>query len=310
METAWPKKNCNSIWKKASLGIFPCPDKDNSPLATVPELPEVEITRRGIEPFVLGKTITAVKVRNPNLRWRVSPNIARIAVGQQVRRVQRRGKYLVLECVEGSLILHLGMSGSLRVIDPGVPPGKHDHLDLVFGGSALRLRDPRRFGSVLWTRGKAGEHRLLAELGVEPLSEQFSGEFLYGATRHRQVGIKQLLMNAAVVVGIGNIYANESLYRAGIHPRTRAGRLSRARCERLVASVRDTLLAALAAGGSSLRDFVHSDGASGYFQQNYFVYGRAGLPCRACGAPIRTERAGQRSSFYCPNCQRRKDRIT
>lgn len=272
----------------------------------MPELPEVEITRRGIEPFVLGKIITAVKVRNPDLRWRVAPNIARIVVGQQVRRVWRRGKYLVLECVEGSLILHLGMSGSLRVIDSGLPPGKHDHLDLVFGGTALRLRDPRRFGAVLWTKENAAGHPLLAGLGVEPLSEQFSADFLHRATRHRQVGIKQLLMNASVVVGIGNIYANESLYRAGIHPGTRAGRLSRARCERLVVAVRDTLLAALAAGGSSLRDFVHSDGASGYFQQNYFVYDRAGLPCRVCGTAIRTVRLGQRSSFYCPNCQTRR----
>lgn len=276
----------------------------------MPELPEVEITRRGIEPSVLGKTITAVKVRNPHLRWRVAPNIARIAVGQQVRRVWRRGKYLVLECVEGSLILHLGMSGSLRVIDSGLPPGKHDHLDLVFSGTALRLRDPRRFGAVLWTRENAGEHPLLAGLGVEPLNEEFSAEFLHRATRHRQVGIKQLLMNANVVVGIGNIYANESLYRAGIHPRTRAARLTRGRCERLVVAVRDTLLAALAAGGSSLRDFVHSDGASGYFQQNYFVYDRAGLPCRVCGTAIRTVRLGQRSSFYCPSCQTRSGRIT
>ena len=269
----------------------------------MPELPEVEITRRGIEPFVLGKTITGIAVRNPKLRQRVARNIARLVVGQRVRRLQRRGKYLLFECDDGSLIVHLGMSGSLRVIEPQSAPGKHDHLDLVFGGSALRLRDPRRFGVVLWSRGNSSGHPLLARLGVEPLSEEFSADFLYRITRGRNVGIKQLLMNAAVVVGVGNIYANESLFRAGIHPRTRAGRLSRVRCARLVDAVRETLLAAIAAGGSSLRDFVHSDGASGYFQQHYYVYDRAALPCRVCGAGIRVARLGQRSSFYCSNCQ-------
>ena len=270
----------------------------------MPELPEVEITRRGIEPFVLGKTVTGVAVRNPNLRLRVPRNFARLVVGRLVKRVVRRGKYLLIECDGGSLILHLGMSGSLRVIDPQTPPREHDHLDLVFGGTALRLRDPRRFGVVLWNPGDASHHPLLAKLGVEPLGERFSPEFLYRATRGRDVGVKQLLMNASVVVGIGNIYANESLFRAGIHPRARAGRLSRARCERLVAAVRDTLLAALAAGGSSLRDFVHSDGTLGYFQQNYYVYDRAKLPCRVCGAAIRVARLGQRSSFFCATCQK------
>jgi formamidopyrimidine-DNA glycosylase len=269
----------------------------------VPELPEVEITRRGIEPFVLGKTITGVAVRNPNLRQRVPRNIAGLVVGQRVKRLRRRGKYLLFECDDGSLIVHLGMSGSLRVIEPKSAPRKHDHLDLVFGGSALRLRDPRRFGVVLWSRGDSSSHPLLARLGVEPLSEEFSTDFLHRITRGRNAGIKQLLMNAAVVVGVGNIYANESLFRAGIHPRTRARRLSRARCARLVDAVRETLLAAIAAGGSSLRDFVHSDGASGYFQQHYNVYDRAALPCRVCGAGIRVARLGQRSSFYCPSCQ-------
>jgi len=270
----------------------------------VPELPEVEITRRGIEPLVLGRTITRVDVRNPNLRWRVPRNFARRVVGQQVQQVLRRGKYLLLQCAGGWLIVHLGMSGSLRLVDPKTPPREHDHLDLVFGDTALRLRDPRRFGAVLWKDGDVSRHPLLAALGVEPLGEQFSAEFLYRATRARQAGVKQLLMNANVVAGIGNIYANESLFRAGIRPRTRAGRLSRARCARLVAAVRETLQAALAAGGSSLRDFVHSDGASGYFQQQYFVYDRAGLPCRVCGTAIRSARLGQRSSFYCPSCQK------
>jgi formamidopyrimidine-DNA glycosylase len=270
----------------------------------VPELPEVEITRRGIEPFVLGKTITGVTVRNPDLRQRVQRNIARLIVGRRVDRVARRGKYLLLECAAGSLIVHLGMSGSLRVIEPGTPPGAHDHVDLVFGGKALRMRDPRRFGLVLWKPGDASRHPLLARLGIEPLGGEFSAEFLHRVTRGREVGIKQLLMNASIVVGVGNIYANESLFRAGILPRTRAGRLSRERCGRLAASVRDTLLDALAAGGSSLRDFVHSDGASGYFQQRYYVYDRAALPCRVCGTLIRVARLGQRSSFYCTTCQK------
>jgi len=270
----------------------------------VPELPEVEITRRGIEPFVLGKTITGVAVRNPNLRWRVPRNIAARVVGRRGNRVLRRGKYLLLECDGGALILHLGMSGSLRVIGAETPPREHDHLDLVFGGTALRLRDPRRFGAVLWTDGDATRHSLLAALGVEPLEAEFSADYLYRTTRGRSVCIKLLLMNAKVVVGIGNIYANESLFRAGIHPRTRAGRLSRERCHRLVRAVRETLIAALDAGGSSLRDFVHSDGASGYFQQHYYVYDRAALPCRVCGAVIRVARLGQRSSFYCVTCQK------
>jgi formamidopyrimidine-DNA glycosylase len=270
----------------------------------MPELPEVEITRRGIEPFVVGRTITGIAVRNPNLRWRVPRNIARLIVGERVRRVERRGKYLLLECASGSLILHLGMSGSLRVIDPRVPPREHDHVDLLFGETALRLRDPRRFGALLWQRGDARRHRLLAGLGVEPLSEEFSGEYLYAATRRRQIGVKQFLMNANIVVGVGNIYANESLFRAGVDPRRRAGRPTRAQCERLVQSVRETLRAALAAGGSSLRDFVHSDGASGYFQQSYYVYDRAGLACRVCGAHVRVARLGARSSFFCAACQK------
>lgn len=270
----------------------------------MPELPEVEITRSGIEPFVLGKTITGVAVRNPNLRRRVPRNLGRLLVGKRVRRLLRRGKYLLFECDDGCLIVHLGMSGSLRIVEPRSVPRKHDHVDLVFSGSVLRLRDPRRFGLVLWSQGDALRHPLLARLGVEPLSGEFSPEFLYRATRDRAVGIKQLLMNANVVVGVGNIYANESLFKAGVDPRVRAGRLSRARCGRLVTAVRETLLAAIAAGGSSLRDFVQADGASGYFQQNYCVYDRAALPCRVCGAAIRVARLGQRSSFYCSTCQR------
>jgi formamidopyrimidine-DNA glycosylase len=270
----------------------------------MPELPEVEITRRGIEPAIAGRTITGVAVRNPKLRWRVQRNLGRLVVGETVRRVSRRGKYLLLECSSGSLILHLGMSGSLRVTKPSVPPRPHDHVDLLFGDTVLRLRDPRRFGSLLWQRGDAQGHRLLSGLGVEPLSEAFSADYLHRVTRGRHAWIKQVLMNANLVVGVGNIYANESLFRAGVHPRRRAARLTKAQCARLVQSVRDTLEAALAAGGSSLRDFVHSDGASGYFQQQCYVYDRAGLPCRVCGSPVRVARLGNRSSFYCAHCQK------
>lgn len=270
----------------------------------MPELPEVEITRRGIAPYIEGQTVTAVVVRERRLRWPVPRDLARQLNGCTVQRVLRRGKYLLLDCGTGWLIVHLGMSGSLRITEPGAKLRPHEHIDLVFGCIALRLRDPRRFGAVLWTSGDAAVHPLIAGLGVEPLSPAFSGAWLHAATRRRRTGIKPLLMNAAIVVGVGNIYANESLFRAGISPRTPAARLSRARCERLAKAVVETLNAAIAAGGSSLRDFVHSNGASGWFQQQYFVYDRTGLPCRVCGTPIRGARLGQRSTFLCPSCQR------
>jgi formamidopyrimidine-DNA glycosylase len=218
--------------------------------------------------------------------------------------VRRRGKYLVFDCDKGSLIVHLGMSGSLRVVAPDEPPGPYDHFDLRVGDAVLRLRDPRRFGAVLWQPGAAERHPLLAGLGVEPLSAAFTGDELYRLTRERRQAIKQVLMNAALVVGIGNIYANESLFRARIHPATPARRLSRERCERLARAVRETLEAAIAAGGSTLRDFVGSDGSPGYFQQQYLVYDREGLPCPTCGAPVRRRVQGQRSTYFCPRCQR------
>ena len=270
----------------------------------MPELPEVEITRRGIAPFVKGRTVTGVVVRDRRLRWPVPRDLARRLTGRIVRRVLRRGKYLLLDCGTGWLIVHLGMSGSLRITEPGAKLRPHEHLDLVFGRMAIRLRDPRRFGALLWTSGEVDSHPLIAGLGVEPLSAAFSGAWLHAATRRRRTAIKALLMNATIVVGIGNIYANESLFRAGISPRTPAARLSRARCETLVQAVVETLNAAIAAGGSSLRDFVHGDGGSGWFQQQYFVYNRTGLPCRVCGTLIRVARLGQRSTFWCPCCQR------
>jgi formamidopyrimidine-DNA glycosylase len=269
----------------------------------MPELPEVEITRRGIEPHLLDRPISGVVIRQKQLRWPVPRNLARILCGQRISAVARRGKYLLLDCGSGSLILHLGMSGSLRVVRREEQPGPHDHFDLVVGEQAIRLRDPRRFGAVLWSRD-AASHPLLSHLGVEPLSAEFGGEFLYERTRRKQQAIKLALMDHRLVVGVGNIYANESLFRAGIRPQLAAGRLSRARCEELAHQVCATLTEALAQGGSSLRDFVHSDGGSGYFQQNYFVYGREGEACRSCGAPVRKIVQGQRASFYCSNCQR------
>lgn len=270
----------------------------------MPELPEVEVTRRAVEPHVLGRRITGIVVRDRRLRWPVPGDIARRAAGREVLRVLRRGKYLLLDCGGVWLILHLGMSGSLRVLLGPRPPGKHDHVDVVLGETTLRLRDPRRFGALLWQRGDVFAHPLLADLGVEPLSEEFTGKRLHAATRGRGASIKQVLMNHTIVAGIGNIYANEALFRAGIRPRTRAERLSRESCARLVQSVRETLAAAIFAGGSSLRDFVHGEGKPGYFQQQYFVYGRAGLPCRVCGTPVRSARLGQRSAFFCPTCQK------
>lgn len=269
----------------------------------MPELPEVEITRRGIAPHLVGRTVTAVVVRHHGLRWPVPRTLVRHLAGARIRTVERRAKYLLLDCGDGTLIIHLGMSGSLRVVPAATAPGPHDHFDLQVGDSIVRLRDPRRFGAVLWQPAAGGTHPLLASLGIEPLDEGFTGDLLWRACRGRRVAIKLLLMNAAVVVGVGNIYASESLFRAGINPRTPARRVSRVRCAQLAAAVRQTLTAALAAGGSTLQDFVGADGAPGYFQQQYAVYDRAGEPCRTCGTPIRRIVQGQRSTYFCPNCQ-------
>ena len=274
----------------------------------MPELPEVEITRRGIEPFLAGNIITGVAVRNRRLRWPVPRDLAERVTGSRIGRVARRGKYIVIDCARsgknGCLILHLGMSGSLRIVASATPPQAHDHFDLLLGKRLMRLRDPRRFGAVLWEQGPIELHPLLAGLGVEPLEDAFTGSVLHASTRGRKVAIKLALMNASIVVGVGNIYANESLFHARIDPRTPAGRVSLARCNELVAAIKSTLNKALDAGGSSLRDFVHSDGASGYFQQQYTVYDRTGLPCRVCGTAIRSIRQGQRSTFFCGSCQK------
>jgi formamidopyrimidine-DNA glycosylase len=269
----------------------------------VPELPEVEVTRRGIAPQIAGRRISAVAVREPRLRWRVPAAVRRLP-GRTVRGVARRAKYLLLDCGDGHLILHLGMSGSLRVLPPDAVPGKHDHFDLVLGDRLLRLRDPRRFGAVLWTADGVAQHPLLRHLGIEPLARAFDGRRLYALTRARRTAIKPFLMDSRRLVGVGNIYASESLYRARIDPRKPAAKLTREQCARLARAIKATLRAAIRAGGSSLRDYVGSDGAYGCFQQRTQVYEREGEACRACGTPVRRLVQGQRSTYFCPRCQR------
>lgn len=271
----------------------------------MPELPEVETTLRGLERPMTGRTITRVVVRNPALRWPVPAHLDALLAGQPVRSLSRRAKYLLVHFDHGTLILHLGMSGRLCHLAMFEPPGKHDHVDLELdSGAVIRLRDPRRFGAVLWAED-AERHPVIAGLGVEPLGEGFSGEWLYRNIRTRTSAIKQVIMDGRLVVGVGNIYASESLFRARISPKLAANKLSQARCERLVQEIKATLADAIRAGGSSLRDFFGADGNPGYFQQEYFVYARTGEPCKVCGTPIATIRQGQRSTFYCPRCQSR-----
>lgn len=270
----------------------------------MPELPEVETTRRGLEPHLRGQTIARVVVRNRNLRWPVPVARLKQLTGCAVRAVARRGKYLLIDCTDGWLIIHLGMSGSLRIVPGNTPFGKHDHFDLILAsGLLMRLTDPRRFGAVLWEAEDPNRHPLLARLAPEPLESEFDAKWLFTRTRRRSAAIKAVLMDSHIVTGVGNIYANEALFRAGVRPGVGAGRLSRAQCARLVDAVKQTLAAAIAAGGSTLRDFFAADGSPGYFQDHYKVYGRFGLPCRDCGTPIKSLRQAQRSSFYCPQCQ-------
>jgi formamidopyrimidine-DNA glycosylase len=271
----------------------------------MPELPEVETTLRGLLPHLQGQRIKQADIRNANLRWPITDNLSAILRKQTIRSLTRRAKYLLLECDSGTLILHLGMSGSLRVLPAKTPAEKHDHFDLVLdNGTLMRLRDPRRFGAVLWHEGDISQHKLLASLGPEPLLKDFNGAYLYRVTRKRSAAIKLVIMDSHVVVGVGNIYASESLFHAGIRPQLPAGKLSLPRCNRLVQTIRETLSASIAQGGSTLRDFTDSNGKPGYFQQNYMVYGRTDEPCRVCNNPIKQIVQGQRSTFYCPACQK------
>jgi formamidopyrimidine-DNA glycosylase len=271
----------------------------------VPELPEVETTRRGIAPFLRGRRVASVDVREPRLRWPVPPALARDLPGQPLGDVSRRAKFLLIASPVGHLILHLGMSGSLRIVSRHLPPGKHDHLDVVMDDDrCLRLRDPRRFGAALWTTHDPLDHPLLRNLGPEPLEQAFNATWLHRLSRGRRVAVKSFLMNSQIVAGVGNIYASEALHLAGIHPARAAGRISLARYQRLVSAVRTVLTDAIAAGGTTLRDFVASDGNPGYFAQRLRVYGRQDAACEQCGSRVRSRIIGQRSTFYCPRCQR------
>ncbi|MDO9371011.1 MAG: bifunctional DNA-formamidopyrimidine glycosylase/DNA-(apurinic or apyrimidinic site) lyase [Gammaproteobacteria bacterium] len=271
----------------------------------MPELPEVETTRRGIARHSVGKTVARVVVRDARLRWPVPRTLGRRLPGQLIEAVERRGKYLLLRSRAGTLIMHLGMSGSLHVLPASTPAQKHDHLDIVFTDhTCLRLRDPRRFGAALWTERDPLTHPLLSLLGPEPLGEDFNAAYIHRRARGRRTAIKQFIMDSRMVVGVGNIYASEALFAAGIHPARATGRVSLERCERLVCSIRDVLRKAIAQGGTTLRDFRSSDGTPGYFQQQLAVYGRDGLPCPACGHPVRQLRQGQRATYYCARCQR------
>jgi len=277
----------------------------------MPELPEVEVTRRGVAPHLTDRIVEDVILRREGLRWPFPPDLRERLLGRRILDIGRRGKYLLIAFEHGTLIVHLGMSGHLRVLPEGTELKKHDHFDLIVNGpdgrQVLRLHDPRRFGAVLWHAhddGELAQHVLLRELGVEPLEDGFSGALLHKATRKRSAPIKQVLLAGDIVVGVGNIYACESLFRAGINPKTAAGKISRARYDKLAEAIRAILADAIVQGGSTLRDFIAVNGQSGYFQQTYFVYDRAGVPCRNCGTPVRQIKQGQRSTFYCATCQR------
>ena len=270
----------------------------------MPELPEVETTRRGLEPLVVGQTIRTLAVREPRLRWPVEPSLDRRLRNRTVQALARRGKYLLISTDSGTLLVHLGMSGSLRYLEQRSDPARHDHFDLEFvSGAMLRFNDPRRFGSLHWSASPAA-HRLLKNLGPEPLESGFNGEYLWRVSRGRRVAIKTLLMNGRIVAGLGNIYANEALFKAGIHPSRPAGRVSRKRLQHLADAVGDVLREAIEAGGTTLQDFVGGDGKPGYFQHDLDVYGRTGEPCVRCEQPIRVRAIGQRATYYCTGCQR------
>lgn len=271
----------------------------------MPELPEVETTRRGIASHITHHRIKDVIVRQRQLRWPIPANLKKTITGQTISGVERRGKYLLIRLQTGTLLIHLGMSGSLRIVPRSLPAEKHDHVDIVLDvDNALRLRDPRRFGAILWTSRDPLQHKLLRDLGVEPLSDEFSADYLYQLSRHRKVAIKLFIMNSHIVVGVGNIYANEALFLAGIRPTIAAKRVSRQRIQKLVVAIKSVLKAAIKSGGTTLRDFTRGDGQPGYFRMQLNVYGRAGEPCKQCATPIKLIRQGQRATYYCNHCQR------
>lgn len=271
----------------------------------MPELPEVETTARGIRPHVAGQIVTKVIVRNSKLRWPVPADLPKLLAQQTIQRIDRRGKYLLFKTQQGHQLLHLGMSGSLRVLPEGTAAGKHDHIDWQLNnGQLLRLNDPRRFGCVLWTPEAPEQHPLLASLGPEPLSENFHDDYLWQKSRGRKQNVKTFIMDSKLVVGVGNIYASESLFLAGIRPTTQAGRVSNARYAALTQAIKHTLAKAIDAGGTTLKDFNQVDGKPGYFKQELNVYGRAEEPCTVCATPICNKVLNQRMTYWCQNCQK------
>jgi len=270
----------------------------------MPELPEVETTRRGIKPHIKGQQILQLIIRDHRLRWPIDPELPAILEQAIIRKVQRRAKYLLLDCGHGTLIIHLGMSGSLRILDATTVAQKHDHVDLVLGnGQCLRFHDPRRFGALLWTTGNALDHPRLTGLGPEPLSAAFCVDWLQHKAQGRKQAIKTFIMDSRIVVGVGNIYASEALFLAGIHPSRAAGRIASKRYATLVAAIKQVLSEAIAQGGTTLRNFTNSDGKPGYFAHSLNVYGRTGQNCTHCGLVIKQMRQGQRSTYYCGHCQ-------
>ena len=271
----------------------------------MPELPEVETVRRGIAPLVAGVEISDVVCRVPKLRWPLSPQLSELLAGLRIESVERRAKYLLFRLQRGTLIVHLGMSGVLRVVNIDTPLAKHDHVDIVLvDGRCLRLNDSRRFGAVLFTEAPIEDHPLFSSLGPEPLSEDFFGEDLYRRSRRSTGAIKTFIMNQKIVVGVGNIYACEVLFRSGILPTRSAAAISNIRYRKLVDAIKQILTEAISQGGTTIRDFTSSEGKPGYFKQSLNVYGRAGLPCNVCGGEIKNDKVAGRATFYCPNCQR------
>lgn len=271
----------------------------------MPELPEVETTLRGIKPYIVHQIITDVVIRHYGLRWPVQRDIRKTLQSCQIQAVDRRGKYLLLHLTRGSLIVHLGMSGSLRILTQNMPAKKHDHIDVIFAnGCILRFTDPRRFGAFIWTESSLSTHFLLKDLGLEPLSKNFTGSYLQKLARNRKVAIKSFIMNSKVVVGVGNIYANEALFVAGIHPNTPAKNISAADYANLVLAIKAILKKAIRQGGTTLRNFLNSKGKPGYFSQHLAVYGREGLACIRCKTILQANRLGQRTTVFCPCCQK------
>lgn len=271
----------------------------------MPELPEVETSRCGIEPYLKNRTVKKIIIRQHKLRWPIPKNLPALAQQEKVLEVCRRGKYIYLKFSNGNIIIHLGMSGSLRICSSRTPAEKHDHVDIIMSNNkVLRFSDPRKFGCVLWAPGNINNHKLIKPLGPEPLEDNFDNQYLYNKANKRTCSIKSMIMNSHIVVGVGNIYASEALFRSGINPKCKAGKISKARLQKLVDAIKLTLKKAIKAGGTTLRDFTASDGQPGYFAQELLVYGRGGEPCKQCGGEIKQFTQQARSTFYCSRCQR------